>query len=71
MHKLLLSGRDSDDLSFGFDRDCNKRRDEFRRNKNIKGEYYQRIMLKDVFRFAERQRKSYFRTWLLTQTNKK
>ena len=60
MHKPLTSSRDSDDLSIGFVRDRNKRRDELSRNNYIKGNYHLRVMLKDVFGFAEHQGKATF-----------
>ena len=58
MYKLITSAKDSDDLFIGFDRHRNRRRDELIRNKNIKGKYHIRIMLKDVFSFAEHQEKA-------------
>ena len=72
MYKLLTSSRGSDDLSFGFDRDRNKRRDELTRNKNIRSKYHLGIMLKDVFGFADHQQKAAFRLgYKLTLTGKK
>ena len=56
MYKLVTSGRDSDDMSIGFHRDRNRRQREFT-NKNMKGKYHVIIMLKDVFDFAEHQKK--------------
>ena len=58
MYKLLPSSSGSDDVSIGFDRDEGKRKDELAVNKNIKGKYHLRIMLKDDFRFAEHQEKA-------------
>ena len=58
MYKLLTSSKGSDDLSFGFDRDRTRRRNELTNNKNIKGKYHVRIYLKDVFGFAEYQEKA-------------
>ena len=60
MYKLLTSGRGSDDLSIGFDRDHGRRQRELTNNKNIKGKYHVRIYLEDVFGFAERQHKGTF-----------
>ena len=60
MYKLITSRKDSDDLSIGFDRSRNKRRDELALDKNIKGKYHLKILLKDIFGFAEHQ-KSYLR----------
>ena len=57
MYKLLTSSKGSDDLSNGFDRDRGRRKDELAKNNNLKGKYHLRIMLKDVFRFADCQEK--------------
>ena len=53
MFKLITSSKNSDELSIGFDRSRNRRRDELAQNKNVRGKYHLRIMLKEVFRFAE------------------
>ena len=53
MYKLITSSKDSNDLSIGFDHSRNTRRDELALNKNIKGKYHVKIMLKYVFGFAE------------------
>ena len=58
MYKLITSIRNSDDLSTGFDRSPNRRKDELALNKSVKGKYHVRIMLKDVFGFAEGQEKA-------------
>ena len=58
MYKLKTSSKDSDDLSIGFDRSRDRRRDELALNKNIKGKYHLKILLKDVFGFAECQKKA-------------
>ena len=55
MYKLLTSSRGSADLSIDFDRNRRRRRDELTKNKNLKGIYHLRILLKDVFGFAEHQ----------------
>ena len=60
MNKLLTSGKDGDDLSLVFDRNPNRRKDELAQNENKKGKYHLRIMLKDVFGFAEHQEKATF-----------
>ena len=39
LYKFSTSSRGSNDLSIGFDRSRNRRRDEFTNNKNIKGNY--------------------------------
>ena len=57
MYKLLTSSSGSDDLSIGFDRDGNRRKRELTDNKNVKRKYHVRIYLKDVFGFAEHQKK--------------
>ena len=72
MYKLITSSNDSDDLSIGFDRSRNRKRDEFTDNKNIKGKYHLRNMLKDVFSFAEHQEKAtYGLGYKLTLTKNK
>ena len=58
MYKLLTSSKDSNDLSIGFDRRRNRRKGELALNKNIKGKYHLRIMLKDVFGYAEHHEKA-------------
>ena len=69
MYKLLTSSRGSDDISIGFDRDCNRRQRELTNNKTQKGKYHIRIYLKDVFGFAEYQNKgSYGLGYKLTLT---
>ena len=45
-------------LSIGFDRNPNRRKDELSVNKSVKGKYDVRIMLKDIFGFAEHQEKA-------------
>ena len=58
MYKLITSSKNSDDLSIGFDRSRARRQDEMTDNKRVKGKYHLRIMLKDVFGFAEHQEKA-------------
>ena len=58
MYKLITSSKDSNNLSIGFDHSRNRRRDELAVNKNIKGKYHLKIMLKDVFGYAELQEKA-------------
>ena len=58
MYKLITSSKNSNDLSIGFDYSRNRRRDELALNKNIKGKYHVKIMLKDVFGYAEHQEKA-------------
>ena len=57
MYKLITSAKDFDDLSIGFDRDRNRRQRKLTNNKNVKGKYHLRIMLKDIFGFAEHHEK--------------
>ena len=72
MYKLITSSKDSNDLSIGFDNNRNRRRDELALNKNIKGKYHVKIMLKDVFGFAECQEKAtYGLGYKLTLTRNK
>ena len=58
MYKLITPIKNSDDLSFGFDRNRNRRRVKLTNNKNVKGKYHLRIKLKDVFGFAKHQEKA-------------
>ena len=51
-YKLLSSSRDTDDLSIGFDRSRDKKKEELLKNKTQKGKFHLRIYLKDVFGFA-------------------
>ena len=72
MYKLLTSSKDSNDKSIGFDRSRNRRRDELTTNKNVKGKYHLKIMLKDIFGFAEHQQKTtYVIGYKLTLTRNK
>ena len=72
MYKLITSSKDSNDLSIGFDHSRNSRRDELALNKNIKGKNHVKIMLKDVFGFAECQEKAtYGLGYKLTLTRNK
>ena len=72
MYKLLTSCKNSDDLSIGFDRSRNRRRDELALNKSVKVKYHVRIMLKDIFGFAEHQEKAaYGLGYKLTLTRNK
>ena len=58
MYKLISSSKGSDDSSIGFDRSSQKRRDHMTNNKNVKGKYHLRIMLREVFGFPEHQGKT-------------
>ena len=57
LYRLITSARNTDDLSIGFDRDPGRRQRELTKNKNIKDKYHVTIMLKDIFDFAQHQRK--------------
>ena len=57
MYKFLISSKDSDALSIGFDRNRGRRKNELSNNKSIKGKYHIRIYLKEIFGFAEHQEK--------------
>ena len=58
MYKLITSSKGSDDSSIGFDRSSGRRRDDMTNNKNVKGKFHFRIMLRDVSGFAEHQEKA-------------
>ena len=58
LYKLKTSAKYSDDLSIGFDGSHVRRRQVFTDYKNKKGKFHVRIMLKDIFGFAEHQEKS-------------
>ena len=60
LYKLIGSAKYTDDLSIVFDRDGNRRQREILNNKNIKGNYHVRIMLRDVFGFPEHQEQATF-----------
>ena len=60
LYKLITSSKNSDDLCFGFDRSRARRQYEFTNNKIVKGKHHLRIMLKDIFGFAEHQQKATF-----------
>ena len=57
MYKLLSSSKGSDDLSIGFDRSRDRRKQELTNKKNIKSKYHLRIYLRDNFGFAGYQEK--------------
>ena len=52
MHKPITNSKDSADVSFGFDRSRDGRRQELTNNKNISGNFHVRNMLKDVCSFC-------------------
>ena len=57
MYKLITPNKNSDYLSIGFDRSKARRQDEMTDNKRVTGKCHLRIILKDVFGFAEHQDK--------------
>ena len=58
MYKLITSNKVKNDLSIGFNHRRDRRRNKLAQNKNKKGKYQLRIMLKDVLGFAEHQEKA-------------
>ena len=60
LYKLLISFQDKNDLSIGFDRDRVRTQRELTNDKIQRGKYHVRIMLGDVFGFAENQEKCTF-----------
>ena len=58
IYKLITSSKGGDDLSIGFDRDQGRRQDELIDNKNVKGKFHLRILLKDVFGFGQHREKA-------------
>ena len=60
MYELKTSAKSTDELCTGFDHDCAKRQHELADNKNVNGKYRVRIMLKDVFCFAEHEEKAMY-----------
>ena len=58
MYKLITSCRGSDDLSIGFDRTRDRRKQQLTNNKKIKSKNHVTIMLKDIFGLAENQEKA-------------
>ena len=56
-YKLITSAKDDVDLSIGFDRDSARRHRELTKNKNVKGWYHVRNMLKDYSCFADTKKK--------------
>ena len=53
MYELISSAKITDDLSIGFDRSRDRRKQELTENENIKSKDHLRILLIDVFGFAE------------------
>ena len=57
IYKVITSSKDCVDLSIGFDRNRERRKNELTNNKNIKGKCHTRIYLKNIFGYAEHQEK--------------
>ena len=57
LYKLLTSTKDSNDLSYYFDRNRDKRKRELTNSKNFKAKCHIKIYLKDIFGYAEHQEK--------------
>ena len=71
MYKLITS-KNSNDSSIGFDRSRNRKKDSLALNKKINGKYYLRITLKDIFGLVECQEKAtYGLGYKLTLTRNK
>ena len=60
LYKLINSGKNSDNLANGFDRDRDRKQRELSNNKNTKSENHVWIMPKDLLGFAEKQEKAAF-----------
>ena len=60
MNKLLTTTKDTNGLSIGFDRGCGRRQREINDNKDQKGKYHVRNMLKNIFGFAQHHEKATF-----------
>ena len=58
MDKIITRSEDIDDLSIRFDRDRKRGRQYLSNSKSIKGKHHVRIVLKDIFGFAEHQQKA-------------
>ena len=58
-YRLLTSSKASDDLSFGFDRSRDRRKQELTNNKTIKGNYHLKVISRKNFGFAEHQEQQF------------
>ena len=58
LYRFLSSSRGSDNLSIGFHRSHDRRKQELTNNKKIKGKYHLGIYLGDIFGFAAYQAKA-------------
>ena len=70
LYKLKTSAKDIDELSIGFDRNRKRRQRELTNNKIVKCKHNHRYMLKDIFGFAEHQKK-YIGSWREYSINRK
>ena len=60
LYQIKASAKDSNDMSIGFDRDRNRRREKLTNRKTIKCKFPAKNMLKDVFGCAEHHEKAIF-----------
>ena len=58
MYKLITSSKKRDDISIGFNRSSERRRDDMTNNINIKCKFHLRFKLRDVFGSVEHQEKA-------------
>ena len=58
MYELITSSKDSDDLSFGFDRCRDRRQRELTNRRRTKGKNHLKIYLRDIFDYSEYQEKA-------------
>ena len=65
--KLLSSSKESDDLSYGFDRSRDRKKRELTNNNNIKDKYHLRNCLRDFFWICRAPRNS--NLWFGIQIN--
>ena len=69
MYKLITNARDADNLSFDFDRDRGRRQRNLTNNEYQIGKYHIKIVLREVFGFAEHEEKAtYGLGYILTLT---
>ena len=72
VYKLMTSAKDSDDLSIGFDRSRDRRKEKLINNKNLKSKHLLKIMLEDNLGFDEHlQKATYGLGFKLTLTRNK
>ena len=56
MYKFLTSSQQTSQLMYGFDESTAIRRQELTNNKTEKGTFFVRIILKDLFGFADQEK---------------